>query len=423
MKMIVRTSYFGILLLALGNACAADSTASPDDELTDPSDGGHPEPSTDPEDDALEPEEEGCIEISGSVKEPLVLKKRPVAPGSPDYCVDAPHSPLLVLAPVTVEPGVIIEMMNSAAVRVRSDGSLHAVGTEEAPILITGRHKAPGSWDGIRFESPSPDNVLNHVIVEYAGGDATFDRASITLGAGAGSISGQLALTHTVIRHGAAAGIVAYDGRFTEFSDNTITDHEGPPVLGYLSIVAGIDSSSRYSGNARDWVEVISSRTGADIVLAKLDVPYRFTKELEIDGRLEVSPGTTVLFTQDAGLIIRPDGALFAVGTETDPIVFDSVHGTPGTWKGIAISSLNPDNRLEHVVLANGGAPDHLCCSYSGVKALLIVGNSTVSPGKVVLDNVTITGSDAYGLYVFNNGSVVDNNVTYEENALGNHGL
>lgn len=276
MNVTNRIGYLSLLLLALGSACSGStgSPAPPDDEQLAPNE-QEADPGTGPEDDeqedeALEPE--GCIEISGSVREPLVLKKRQVPPGSPDYCIDVPYTPLHVFAPITVEPGVIIEMARSAAVEIRDGGSLYAVGTEEAPILFTGRHKAPGSWDGLFFESPSPDNVLEHVIVEYAGGDATFDRGTITLGTYTGD-DGYLALSHTVLRYGAAAGIVAYTGRFTKFSNNTITEHAGPPALGYLTILAALDSSSRFSGNNKDWVEVISSSTSADIVLSKLDVP------------------------------------------------------------------------------------------------------------------------------------------------------
>lgn len=43
--------------------------------------------------------------------------------------------------------------------------------------------------------------------------------------------------------------------------------------------------------------------------------------------------------------------------------------------------------------------------------------------GRVTLQNVSITGSGAYGLYVFQNGTVTASNVTYEGNALGNFGL
>lgn len=411
---------FGLLLLAAG-ACTFESAAPDDQEL----DGGTETTPEAPKDDVTEEEpfEEGCEKLPRRIEEPLVLEKRHVAPGSPDYCIE---SSTRVNAPVTVEPGVIVEIRTDAKIEIVGSGSLHAVGTEEAPIVFTGRLKAPGSWDGIFFETSSPDNVFDHVIVEYAGGDATFALASVTLGSAIGT-KARLAITDTVIRHGAGAGIVAYDGRFTAFSNNTITAHEGPPIKAHLNILGALDGTSTYSGNAQDWISVGSASVNVkdpdiDVVLKKLDVPYRFTNELTLNARLEFSPGTTVLFTQDAGIVVRPNGSLVAVGTEDEPIVFDSVSGSPGSWKGIAFSSLNTANRLEHVVLANGGSPDRLCCGYP-VSALLLVGENVSEAGRVTLKNVTVTGSDRYGLYVFKNGTVTLENVTFENNALGNYGL
>jgi hypothetical protein len=415
-------------LLALGNACAANPQAHEDcDSAGLGGAAGSGSAGAGRDAPTLGPYEDGCVEISERIKEPLELKKRHVAPGTPDYCIDAPHTALGVVAPVTIEPGVVIEMTTGTAVEITEGGSLHAAGTAEAPVVFTGRVKSPGSWEAIRFETTSPDNVLDHVVIEHAGAEATFDLGSLILGSIVGR-AGRLAITNTTIRSGAGAGIVAYSGRFTEFSQNTITEHENVPILGHLNTLDALDEDSSYSGNVRDWIEIMPvpvnvSAPDIDVSLARLDVPYRFTRAERLTARLEIAAGTTLLFSQDAGLVIAPEGSLVAVGTAEAPILFDSASGSPGSWKGVAISSLDSANRLEHVSLANGGSPDKLCCGYGSVKAQLIVGHNVDDAGRVTLRNVSITGSGGYGLYVFKNGTVNATDVTYANNALGNFGL
>lgn len=87
------------------------------------------------------------------------------------------------LATLTIEPGVTIRFEPTSGGRFdigRNDGSapatgvLVAVGTAERPIVFTSAASspAPGDWPGLRFlDTVSAANRIEHVRVEYAGGD------------------------------------------------------------------------------------------------------------------------------------------------------------------------------------------------------------------------------------------------------------
>ncbi len=70
-----------------------------------------------------------------------------------------------------IDPGVTMIMDAGSAIRVNNGGALSANGTAAQPIVFTGQEPTPGYWDGILFSfSPTVNNRLDHVVVEYGGG-------------------------------------------------------------------------------------------------------------------------------------------------------------------------------------------------------------------------------------------------------------
>lgn len=73
---------------------------------------------------------------------------------------------------LTIEPGTRIYAFNNASLVV--DGTLHANGTAEKPIVFTGFRQdglygeAPGVWRGLIFRSPNRDSRLNFVQIRNA---------------------------------------------------------------------------------------------------------------------------------------------------------------------------------------------------------------------------------------------------------------
>jgi hypothetical protein len=113
---------------------------------------------------------------------------------------------------VEVAPG-FQAVASGSWIRVRSGGTIVAVGTRDEPISFTGYPPEPGAWSGVRIESDSPDNEFRHVDIAHGGGGTT-PYHNITL-------SAVLTLTGSTIRDSAACGIwLGRNAALSEF-DNT----------------------------------------------------------------------------------------------------------------------------------------------------------------------------------------------------------
>ncbi|HGY09504.1 MAG TPA: hypothetical protein ENK37_05560, partial [Oceanithermus profundus] len=69
--------------------------------------------------------------------------------------------------------------------------------------------------------------------------------------------------------------------------------------------------------------------------------PYHVTEDLFVEepGKLTLEPGTTLEFAQDTGLYVSGHGALVAVGTAADKILFTGASKTRGYWNGVVFQS------------------------------------------------------------------------------------
>jgi len=88
--------------------------------------------------------------------------------------------------------------------------------------------------------------------------------------------------------------------------------------------------------------------------------PYHVTDDLTIEdtGRLVIKPGTTLAFAQDTGLYVQGHGALVAVGTASDKILFTGASQLRGYWNGIVFEqdANSFDNELKYAEIAYAGA-------------------------------------------------------------------
>jgi len=105
-----------------------------------------------------------------------------------------------------IEPGTDLRMSADAHVLVLSSGHINAVGSEQAPISITGLEPRAGYWNGIQYvSSTSLSNRFEHVTISHGGGDPA--RAGNIIVDG---IETQIAMRSCVLSHSAGHGIV-YD--------------------------------------------------------------------------------------------------------------------------------------------------------------------------------------------------------------------
>jgi hypothetical protein len=149
---------------------------------------------------------------------------------------------------------------------------------------------------------------------------------------------------------------------------------------------------------------------------------YEISKVIEISAALTIAPGTTLKFANTAGLQILETGSLNATGTKEKPITFTGITQTKGAWKGLAFRSNDPANKLiyTNVSFAGGG---EFCCDYFSPgefgAAVNLSGANMASPVQVTIANSTISNSGAYGLYLFDTGTLPGfSSNTFKSNAL-----
>lgn len=135
---------------------------------------------------------------------------------------------------------------------------------------------------------------------------------------------------------------------------------------------------------------------------------------------LTIKPGTTLLFAEGTDLEINQEGALKAVGTATQPILFSAVQKTKGYWEGINFYySNNVKNELAHIVVEYGGGG-------SGWKGSIHVDSSEGSPSRVSIKNSVFKDGYKYGIwldkYTISNDDIISSN-TFIDNSSGNVGL
>jgi hypothetical protein len=69
--------------------------------------------------------------------------------------------------------------------------------------------------------------------------------------------------------------------------------------------------------------------------------------------RLLIEPGVKMLFENGSGIEVR--GALYACGSEKEPITFTSEAGEPGSWQGLQFIEADDTSTISHALIQFGG--------------------------------------------------------------------
>ena len=139
--------------------------------------------------------------------------------------------------------------------------------------------------------------------------------------------------------------------------------------------------------------EVLPCRIDADLTLTDRNpngADYIVDcRELEIyGGTLRIEPGTTIQLTAGSSIDVGQNGRLTAVGTANEKIRFVGADGGTGaSWGYLFFNTPNAGNRLEHVIVENGGAADLLFFERTAIAV----------EGTVGLNHVTVRYSGGNG--------------------------
>ncbi len=136
---------------------------------------------------------------------------------------------------ITIEAGTELFFGPGAQFTIADDESGAVIEGEEGnEIVLTGTEEEPGHWNGIFITSDSPDNVIDHAVIEYAGRDAlgAGDAEPANLTVGDANFVGSVMADNSVFQNSGGHGIyVSENGDINEdicdvnsFADNADGD-------------------------------------------------------------------------------------------------------------------------------------------------------------------------------------------------------
>ncbi|MFB6341414.1 hypothetical protein ACE1ET_06815 [Saccharicrinis sp. FJH62] len=280
-------------------------------------------------------------------------------PAEIDYLIDCVAD---VTAALTIEPGVVIAFTENSGLGVYDGGTLNAVGYADKPIVFMGYNPGKGYWRGIHLETSSVNNKLENVMISDAGSNYVYccnNPASLFIK------GGKIALNHVTITNGAETGLEASKGSvFSEYSDVTITSHDGYPAVFSPDVLSDIDGlGSDYSGNLTDYIFVYADKITSEVVWQAANVPYLLEGSvLDVTDLLTIEAGTEIRVEENGGIGVYDNGALKVTGTSDTPVTIEGKEGIPAYWRGIHMETNSLNNHLSYLNVYDAGSNYVYCC-------------------------------------------------------------
>ncbi len=153
------------------------------------------------------------------------------------------------------------------------------------------------------------------------------------------------------------------------------------------SVLPGVDASNRITADIV-WPDVNTDPTVPD---------YRVRGNIVIEDivMLTIMPGVVVEFLDaNDGITVR-DGALSAIGTPEQPIVFKGYREGHGTWLGLSFNSNDPRNELSFCNVLNAGAG-----SGGNTAAINVKGNLGIYPATLKITDTKVAESSGFAIAI-----------------------
>jgi hypothetical protein len=325
-----------------------------------------------------------------------------------------PESHLRIEAVLTLQPGVTIAMAQQAQIDVLASGQLNAVGTQDTAVTFTAQQAEVGYWKGISVESKSSNNVFDHCIVEYGGGDQ-WTGAGDSAGMVYLKADSKLTVRNSTLRHSGHYALQAErTADLSGFEGNTIASNVRTLMVEPES-GGSIAVDNVFEDNGEQKVRVVhgnNDRITTDQTWRALSVPWLVVDRFRVAAAWTIEAGTTMEFAQGRQVIIDHEGgSITAVGTADHPIVFTGVEPLAGYWQGIEVESLSAANQLEHAVVAYAGS-DGWVGGTDREAAIYVDGGN--GGGSLTLSDVVIRESAGNGILLLDDSTVTCNGVTFE---------
>jgi len=292
-------------------------------------------------------------------------------------------------------------------------GGILAEGTAAKPIVFEGLEDYVGSWKGIFFGTANPNNKLIYCNIKNAGSEAEEfmggNRCAVGI-TNRGDDNQENCAWIEYCNFNKCFGFGVYmnkiKGKFSRFQHNSFKFIQGAPVgIPFRQITMMDKTTSYFDVNSQNTYEYVytfnigynqGSDFPADGLVQNIGVPYRVygnKGSTNITAEMLVEEGVKFEFEKDAGLCIKDNGRIVALGTASNRIAFKGTPTGPRDWNCIAIQNDN-DNILDYCII--DGAGNKKAPLSDGV-ANIVLGNY-FNAGKAKITNCIISNSYGWGI-------------------------
>ncbi|HET6585572.1 MAG TPA: hypothetical protein VFG69_19065 [Nannocystaceae bacterium] len=359
-----------------------------------------------------------------------------------DWTVDVRDGATLEIEPCAVVQFAAGHGLNVAYPGTPTTGTLIAQGTEERPIRFEGRDG--GRWGHLFVQAPGTASLA---WVTFADGGGVDTRGASLIASGTNELPTPtpLFVDHVTVTGSQGAGVVV--DRIAGFAAGS-TDlvvaasgdaaHPYPLVVGEHTI--GSIPAGSYTGNAVDEILIDPEHSLAeDATMRELGVPYVVAEANDLvvasgdenaPATLTIEPGVRIELAAGRSLEIEhytgefmASGALVALGTAEQPIVFTSASPTPqpGDWTGLWFGGIvQPTTQLDHVRVEYTGAWCgcilSTCSDIDEFEGAVIMSQE---PDHVFVTNSLIADGSSHGFVLGYDGSALDFAAVNEFEGMG----
>lgn len=316
-----------------------------------------------------------------------------------------------VTANIVVKPGVVIEFKDDAGLNI-SSGSLKVEGTDSKKVVFTGVTKVKGSWRGIFITSKSVNNIFNHAVISYGGGNSfnsNNDRGNLIC------YNGKVTVTNTEISMGKEHGFNCMygSGDIVEFTGNKISGNDKYPVSSLTKFGFRFDGSNDFSGNGSDYIFLKGNIfLGEDHTWKSINVPYLIDGVLRIgnDESLTLEAGAVLLFEDGSSIGVEDGGYLASAGEENNMVTLSGLSEQPGSWLGIINFSDDIRNVINYTEIAYAGGGAHN--SNGDLGTIVVWANATQTVTNSILRDAAPSAQCAILFYPTATISLAENTIT-----------
>jgi hypothetical protein len=212
------------------------------------------------------------------------------------------------------------------------------------------------------------------------------------------AVVGKLSMKHCTVLNSASNGVVLImDGVLTSFENNAIQQCASyPVVLNYHKKVNCLGAGNSYTNNAQNMImidDVWLDEANVTATYSNQGIPYYLPTGLHVGGTsvFKVNAGVQFVIAYDQEVDVEDNALIQVDGTANQPVVFRGLNNENGFWDGIDVDAKRS---------TNGGSYLNYCQILNAGNEIDDAALSTDEETRLVLNNVTISGSDGYGMKI-----------------------